>query len=146
MNKPMSSHEMFVKEVEIEKSENEIELQKVAISHGFSPAIISTGNFKGKCYITMEKIHEDCLADKYGDDPSDIPEWIWIEIRKMVITLLEEDEIEYRDITPYNFIEKDGKVWMIDFGDAKYIDDTKNIDWFVEEFIDGENSWNPDYK
>jgi tRNA A-37 threonylcarbamoyl transferase component Bud32 len=135
---------MFVKEVSIQESTNEIKLQRVAISHGFSPAIISTGNFKGKCYITMEKIHEHCLADKYGENPEDIPEWIWAKIRKMVLTLLEEDEIEYRDITPYNFIEKDGKVWMIDFGHAKYKDG--EVDWFVQEFIDGENSWNPDYK
>ena len=139
-----TTHRMFVKEVSIEESENEIELQRVAVKYGFSPAIISHGIFKDKCYITMEKIEEDCLADKYGDSLEDIPEWIWREIRKMVTTLLEEECIEYRDITPYNFIEKDGKVWMIDFGDAKYKEEV--LDWFVQEFIDGENSWNPDYK
>jgi len=35
---------------------------------------------------------------------------------------------------------------MIDFGDARYTDNDKPVDWFVREFMEGENSWNPDYK
>jgi serine/threonine-protein kinase RIO1 len=93
----------------------------------------------------MEDLNAPCLADVYGEDPEDIPAWIWEQIRMMVRTLIDEEGIEYPDITPYNFIEKDNKVYMIDFGDAKYLE-YNNISWFVQEFIDGENSWNPDYK
>ena len=93
----------------------------------------------------MEDLNAPCLADVYGEDPDDIPTWIWDQIRMMVRTLINEEGIEYPDITPYNFIEKDNKVYMIDFGDAKYLE-YNNISWFVQEFIDGENSWNPDYK
>jgi tRNA A-37 threonylcarbamoyl transferase component Bud32 len=135
---------MFVKEIPINGCTNEITLQTIAASYGFSPNIISTGIFNGKCYITMEHIDELCLADKYGEDPRDIPSWIWVEIRYMIKTLLDKECIEYRDITGYNFIEKDGKVWMIDFGHARH--KGNKLDWFVKEFIDGENSWNPDYK
>ena len=33
---------------------------------------------------------------------------------------------------------------MIDFGDARYANE--EIDWFLDEFMGGENYWNPDYK
>jgi tRNA A-37 threonylcarbamoyl transferase component Bud32 len=92
----------------------------------------------------MEDLEADCLANVYGENPDDIPMWIWDEIRMMVKTLLDEEGIEYLDITPYNFIEKDKRIYMIDFGDAKYVDGETN--WFLQEFIDGENYWNPDYK
>jgi len=135
---------MFIKEVELETSENEIELQTIASKYGFSPKIISTTNADKKCFIVMEDLEEESLGDVYGEDPTKIPEWIWNQIRVMITTLLEEEGIEYCDINPYNFIKKDNRVYMIDFGDAKY----KNgeINWFLQEFIDGENSWNPDYK
>jgi serine/threonine-protein kinase RIO1 len=58
--------------------------------------------------------------------------------------LYEVEGIEYPDITPYNFIKVKNKIYIIDFGDAKYRD--KETNWFLTEFMDGENSWNPDYK
>lgn len=137
---------MFIKEVPITTSENEVELQMIAAKYGFSPNIISTSTLDKTCFICMEHLNRECLADVYSEDPNDIPTWIWDRIRMMVKTLLEDEGIEYPDITPYNFIEKDNQVYMVDFGDAKYIDENNPISWFVQEFIDGENSWNPDYK
>ena len=136
---------MFVKEVPLRTSQNEIDLQTIAASYGFSPSIINTSIICNICFIHMEDLNAPCLADVYGEDPDDIPTWIWDQIRMMVRTLINEEGIEYPDITPYNFIEKDNNVYMIDFGDAKYLE-YNNISWFVQEFIDGENSWNPDYK
>jgi len=135
---------MFVKEVSASTFQNEIELQSIAARYGFAPKIISTSKHKDICLIFMENLDTECLADVYGEDPEEIPEWIWDQIRIMIRTLIEEEGIEYPDITPYNFIEKNDKIYMVDFGDAKYIND--DISWFVQEFIDGENSWNPDYK
>jgi tRNA A-37 threonylcarbamoyl transferase component Bud32 len=135
---------MFIKKVSKETSDNEAELQSIAARYGFSPKVISISKVDDACFIVMEDLQAECLADVYGEDPDNIPKWIWNEIRIMVKTLLDEEGIEYPDITPYNFIEKDNRVYMIDFGDAKYVEGENN--WFVQEFIDGENYWNPDYK
>ena len=135
---------MYYKEVLVDTSELEIELQVIASKYGFCPKIISTHVVNNKCIIEMDYINDDCLADKYGDDPSNIPIWIWDEIRTMVTTLYDHEGIEYVDITPYNFIEKDNRIYMIDFGDARYANE--EIDWFLDEFMGGENYWNPDYK
>jgi len=137
---------MFIKQVSADSSENEVELQTIAARHGFSPKIISTSTQGNICLIFMENLDADCLADVYGEDPDDLPTWIWDRIRTMVKTLLYEEGIEYIDITPYNFIEKNNRIYMIDFGDAKYTKPNELISWFLEEFIEGENSWNPDYK
>ena len=94
----------------------------------------------------MEDVEELCLADTYGEDPEDTPEHVWDSIRAMLTILYEEEGIEYVDITPYNFIEKNGRVYVIDFGDAKYVDKIEETNWFLSEFLDGKNSWNPDYK
>jgi tRNA A-37 threonylcarbamoyl transferase component Bud32 len=123
----------------------EVELQMEAASLGFAPRILAVEKDENEWIIVMEDIEADCLADVYGEDPEDIPEWIWDDIRLIVSTLLTEKSIEYIDITPYNFIEKDGRVYIIDFGDAKY-EDADETNWFLLEFINGENSWNPDYK
>jgi tRNA A-37 threonylcarbamoyl transferase component Bud32 len=135
---------MFVKEVSIDTSQNEVELQKVGALYGFSPNIISETVVDNVCFICMEDLEAESIGDVYGEDPNNIPTWIWSEIRAMIITLLEDEGIEYRDINPYNFIEKDNRIYIIDYGDAKYTDG--QINWFLKEFIDGENSWNPDYK
>jgi len=56
-----------------------------------------------------------------------------------------ECDIEYIDVTPYNFIEKDDKVWIIDFGDAR---DAPKKNWFLGNmFKDGKmTQWNPDFR
>lgn len=135
---------MFTKEISLSKSELEIELQTIASNYGFCPRILRTEEDGKVVRVHMEDVEEEPLVVEYGEDPSDIPDWIWNEIRRMIQTLYDEEGIEYVDITPYNFIEKNGRIYMIDFGDAKYIDGETN--WFLAEFLEGENSWNPDYK
>ena len=125
-------------------SDLEIELQQIGAKYKFSPSILRAEKIENKNRVHMEHIDGECLANIYGDDPSNIPKWIWNDIRKIVEILYTEEGIEYIDITGYNFIEKDGRIYIIDFGDAKYTDG--NINWFLREFLDGENSWNPDYK
>lgn len=129
----------------IKPYELEVELQSGASELGFAPKIFAVEKYETEWVIVMEDIEEDCLADVYGDDESNIPVWIWEQIRFIVTTLLEEKGIEYVDITPYNFIEKDDQIYIIDFGDAKYVND-EPLNWFLTEFINGDNSWNPDYK
>ena len=136
---------MFVKTVPIAKAIEETEFQFLASKYGFSPRLLGGYEKEGLMYIEMEEVIGDTIGDEYGEDPEETPEWIWDDIRNMVVTLYEQEGIEYIDINPYNFIESiDGKIHMIDFGDAKYTNGTP--DWFLTEFMDGENSWNPDYK
>jgi hypothetical protein len=99
----------FRKYVSPHEVDNEEELQTISASYGFSPHIIRSkfDEDRGICFIEMEDLEEMCLADRYGDDPANIPEWIWDEIRRMLLILLNAEGIEYIDITPYNFIQKE---------------------------------------
>ena len=133
--------------------DREIEIQKIASNYGFAPKIIDyklTYNKEDKKYvgnITMEHLNEMCIADKYSDDPAKIPKVIWDQIRAILKILYHEEGIEYIDITPYNFIEKDEKVYIIDFGHASYYKSKEMMNWFVKQFLeDGTNEWNPDFK
>jgi len=136
---------MFTK---IAKDRLEIELQDVAVKHGFAPRIERIDGL----VIQMDSINGSCLADLYTDDPKKIPDWIWLEINRILSILFECEGIEYVDITSYNFmLEKDtNKIWIIDFGDAYYsttpqTDNKKPVNWFLREFLDGERCWNPDF-
>jgi tRNA A-37 threonylcarbamoyl transferase component Bud32 len=129
-------------------AELEIELQNISASHGFSPKILNTTFDDDKCVIEMEDLGDECVFDNYGDDPAVVPEDIWNKIRHILNTLLEEEAIEYVDISPYNFIEKDGKMYVVDFGDAYYSDEKIGdgyINEFLDDFLDGDNEWNPDF-
>ena len=69
---------------------------------------------------------------------------IFNEIRDIVKNLYDNGVI-YPDITGYNFIEWDNKIWIFDFGDAYFKEG--NIDsLFVNKFILGHNGWNPDFR
>lgn len=122
----------------------EAELQTLASKYGFSPIVYNVIYEEDRARIVMDKIDEMCLADKYGEKIEDIPQYIWDEIRNILKTLYDEENIEYVDITPYNFIEKEGKVYIIDFEHA-YYNIYDDINWFLEEFLLGENKWNPDF-
>jgi len=124
----------------------EAELQRIASKYKFCPEIYDVAYSTDKAFITMENLNEMCIADKYGEDPSKLPETYWNQIREILKTLLYEEGIEYIDITPYNFIEKEDKIYIIDFGHAYYTNKKKNINWFLQELLDGSNSWNPDFK
>ena len=100
---------------------------------------------KLKNILTMEEINEMNISDMYGDDAKDVPSYIFDEIRKIIIEL-SENNIDYPDITGYNFIEYKDKIYIIDFGDAKIIEDKNLASPFVKDFINGLNQWNPKFK
>jgi tRNA A-37 threonylcarbamoyl transferase component Bud32 len=66
------------------------------------PKIISY-NKKTKL-MEMEKIPSMCVADIYGENFSDLPDWIKKQIIHIIQTL-KFHNIIYPDITGYNFIE-----------------------------------------
>lgn len=97
------------------KIRQEATMQKRAWTFGLAPNVRKVTRNS----IVSDHLNEMCLADKYGDSIECIPEWIRIEITEILWKLYNDCGIEYIDVTPYNFIEKDDKVWIIDFGHAR---------------------------
>ena len=93
----------------------------------------------------MEEILEMNISDMYGEEAKDVPSYIFDKIRKIIIEL-NENNIDYPDITGYNFIEYKEKIYIIDFGDAKIIKSKDLASPFVKDFINGLNKWNPEFK
>ena len=136
----------YEKKVKKEDVEREVELQTVASAYGFSPSIIGVTYELDHAVIQMEDLQEMCLADKYGEEFSNLSPQIILQIRLILETLFENEGIEYIDITPYNFIEKNNKVYIIDFGHAYYVNPVIHTNWFLKDFLDDSNQWNPDFK
>jgi tRNA A-37 threonylcarbamoyl transferase component Bud32 len=125
----------------------EIQIQKVASSYGFTPKIINVNKDDTNYYIQMENLNRLCLADIYGEEPPDLPEHFWNQMRCIVKLLYVREGIEYIDITPYNFIDIDDKIYLIDFGHARWKTSIRPINWFLKKFIGSEiNEYNPDFK
>lgn len=124
----------------------EAELQRIAYKFVPTPNVFELVYNDIEGIIVMENLNSSCLADIYGDDPADIPIEIWEQIHEIIKTLYEKANIEYIDITPYNFIEKENKVYIIDFGHAYYKNQHTKTNWFLQDFLDGLNEWNPDFR
>ena len=90
--------------------------------------------------MITDKIPNMSVSDFYGEGFLCVDNNTIDKIRE-TITILHQQHIVYPDITGYNFIEYDGKVWIIDFEHAHFMTNTKNV--FVERFIGGLQSWNP---
>jgi len=131
----------FKKEV---SSYLEIELQKISAGYGWTPKILAENYLE----VEMEFVDGVSLYDIYGDNANNIPEWIWQDIFHILTVLYECEGIEYVDITPFNFIEAGGKIWIIDFGHAYYTPQVAGdppANWFLRDFLDQEYGWNPDF-
>lgn len=124
---------------------NEVRLHRIAAALDVSPKIIDTNYVS---FIAMERIESMSLADKYGDEFEDIPFWIQEEIIEILWTLYSCAYIQYVDITPYNFIEHNGRVWCIDFGDAVRQHPKTKLHPFLKKVFNTWKltSWNPDFK
>ena len=129
-----------------EDAENEIELQQIASKYNFVPKIINTKFEDDRCIIEMEDLEAQNLTDIYGENIEDIPEHVWNSIHIILKTLLEEEGIEYVDITPYNFIEKDNIIYIIDFGHSYYTDLVDINPFLTNVLYNGLKSWNPEFK
>ncbi len=94
--------------------------------------------------MEMEKIPNMCVADMYGESFSDLPGGLRDQIRH-IIQILKSHNVIYPDITGYNFIEYKEKIYIIDFEHAYFGYGPTQSDGFVNEFISGCNTWNPDF-
>ena len=95
--------------------------------------------------LTTKKIKKCNISDMYGDSSRDIDSNLFNKIQKIIKKLYDND-IEYPDITGYNFIELGEKIWIIDFENSRVMKNKELKDDFVKEFIDGKNEWNPEYR
>ena len=123
----------------------EVTLQRAAAEYGLAPDVLETDN---ATFITMEDMGCMNLAEKYGDTMEDIPETIKRDIWNILWALYSCSDIEYIDVTPYNFVEKDGRVWILDFGHARKINGGEIDDWLLSVLNDESTTlseWNADF-
>lgn len=141
MNSNFDLHtpEIYVKE---NVSLNEYKLHQYAYNLGLNVPRIYNYNTT-TMVLHLQKINNMCVSDFYGEKANKVPTHIFDELRKM-ITCLYENNIEYLDITGYNVIEYNNKVWLIDFGHAKSNLHIK--DKYLLRFINGKNEWNKEFK
>jgi tRNA A-37 threonylcarbamoyl transferase component Bud32 len=93
--------------------------------------------------MKMVRVGTMSVSDYYGETPEHIDAELFTRIRNIIQTLYDHD-ILYIDITGYNFIENDNKLWIIDFEHATY-NHPRKTDEFVEKFLEGHNGWNPEF-
>lgn len=119
----------------------EVRLQQTSAALGLSPAVLKTDN---KTFIEMEMVDDMALAYKYGYDVDELPNNVRQQVYDLVFTLYQHG-IQYVDITPYNFIEHDGKVWIIDFGHAS--NRKRLVPYLRRLFNEGYlHEWNADFR
>jgi tRNA A-37 threonylcarbamoyl transferase component Bud32 len=104
------------------------------------PKIISYD--KNTKQMKMVRVGIMNVSDFYGANAIDISEELFAKVREVIQTLY-DNNILYIDITGYNFIESENKLWIIDFEHAKFNAKQKNK--FVERFLEGANEWNPEF-
>ena len=93
--------------------------------------------------LKMVRVGTMSVSDYYGETAEHVGDELFARIRNIIQTLYDHD-ILYIDITGYNFIENDNKLWIIDFEHATYNHPRKG-DEFVEKFLEGHNGWNPEF-
>ena len=93
--------------------------------------------------MKMVRVGAMSVSDYYGETAEHISDELFARIRNIIQTLYDHD-ILYIDITGYNFIENNNKLWIIDFEHATY-NYPKKTDEFVKKFLEGHNGWNPEF-
>lgn len=122
---------------------NEVRLQKIAAKHGLAPKVLKTDN---KTFIEMVRLEKMNVGDMYGNDIDKIPPRVVGGMFSLVWILYHVCEIEYLDLWPRNFVELDGRLWVIDFGDARMRKDNKD-EYLESVFKKGRiTKWNPEFE
>jgi tRNA A-37 threonylcarbamoyl transferase component Bud32 len=108
--------------------------------------------------MTMEKIGSLSVADMYGEDAlKDGEEYSYLfeEIRTIVRKLYDSNII-YVDVTPYNFIETENGIYIIDFEHAESVENSEeyfkgnaddvNVQFLKQFLFDGVNAFNKEFE
>lgn len=92
--------------------------------------------------LVMRRIPNMNLSDQYGENYDDIPPNIREKIYNAISTLY-YNNIDYQDITGYNFIYYSNKIWVLDFEHAKYDNYMYKKPSFMKDFVHGKvKKWN----
>lgn len=97
--------------------------------------------------MVMEKIFGMNISDEYGEDAISVPPEIFRTCQEIIKNLYNMG-IGYPDITGYNFIHYNNKMYIIDFEHCSFFSNqhTKKLDPFIIKFINGLCEWNPKYR
>ena len=96
--------------------------------------------------MIMKKVEGMNLSDQYGDDATDIPNEIFEQVVKIVRNLVLHN-IEYPDLTGYNFVEDcDGKVGIIDFEHSNMMTTKEVTNIHIRNICNGCKEWNPEFR
>jgi tRNA A-37 threonylcarbamoyl transferase component Bud32 len=96
--------------------------------------------------MIMEQIEGINVSDNYGENDDDTPPEIYDNIRGIIKKLVDIN-IDYIDITGYNFIiDKNDDIWIIDFEHAYIRKTDDNPNKFISKLLDGHNGWNPYFR
>ena len=94
--------------------------------------------------MVMHKVNGLNISDMYSETLDNISNELFEQVREIIKTLVYHN-VEYIDITGYNFIlDNNDKLWIIDFEHAKYT--IPMNDEFVKKFCNGLNEWNPEFR
>jgi len=141
---------VFKKDKKASDIEREAKMQMIASEHGLSPKVLhydTNGRF-----LVMEKMDEnlyDCFTKQNGQ--------LTVEQQKAVIHLcnkLDECKVFHADPNPLNFMSKNNKWYIIDFGFAMPIEtrtiirfgETPNIKYMPKGFFNKLRKIYPDTK
>jgi len=97
--------------------------------------------------LVMQKLHNMNISDEYGEDAINVPPSMFTLMQDTIRKLFYFG-IEYPNITGYNFIFYNKKMYLTNFKYCKIFvnNPIKNIDPFIKYFINGLCEWNQDYK
>ncbi len=133
---------------DVKNIEQEIRIQRQAYNIGheyripiFVPEIYEFFVYDEVYYILMERLEGVPLANVYGEDYDDLPEDIKKEVHH-ILKMLFLNDIHYVDVTPYNFLLCDERIYLVDFGHASIVP----VNYYLKEFlVNRMNSWNTDF-
>lgn len=97
--------------------------------------------------MVMEGIKGMNISDMYGENIENVPDEIFGMVQ-IIIKKLKRNNIEYPDITGYNFIEdrtEYSKIWVIDFEHSKINNNITNP-YIISICDNNVNEWNPEFK
>ena len=96
--------------------------------------------------MVMKKVGNHNLSDNYGEDANDVPDELFRQVVKIVRNLVLHN-IEYPDLTGYNFVEdNEGKVWIIDFEHSSMRSTKQVTNIHIQNICNGYKIWNPEFR
>ena len=96
--------------------------------------------------MVMKKVGKHNLSDYYGEDANHVPTELFNQVVKIVRTLVLHN-IEYPDLTGYNFVEdSDGTIWIIDFEHSSLMTSPQVNNIHIQNICNGYKIWNPEFK